>query len=65
MTFTVKPKALDKIVNREIADLYTGIHTATRLCIFDDGDVQVQILVTREEDDHIDIIVPDYEEATE
>lgn len=60
--FKVKAEKLTEIVNEEIDYMKSKPYLeTTSFCIHDEGDMQVKVVITKDEDEFCDSIVKGYE----
>jgi hypothetical protein len=58
----IKAEILEKIINDEIKDVGRGNCDSSAFAIHEDTRIQVQVLITRDRDDFLDEVLPEYAE---
>ena len=62
MEFEIKKESLESIVNDEIEKLSIGYYESSKFAIYMDGDIEVQVITTKAEDELMGEVYPKYVE---
>lgn len=64
MSFKLKVNAVEGFINDELEEFKSGAwHESSKIAVYSRGGIEVQIVVTRDEDELVDQVWPKYAKA--